>query len=153
MSVIISQETIAFINSKSTHKVLATTGKDGSPHVVLKESFFYEDGKLMYLELLEASLTNKNMIYSLWFDKKISINFFDKSGKSIQIKGKPVKAIVAGAVFEKYYEQIQAKDKDSDLAAVYFIEIDDVMEETYQIRRCDYEKKHPLYMHIDRIAK
>ncbi|WP_320974165.1 hypothetical protein [Dysgonomonas capnocytophagoides] len=153
MSIILSQEIVNFINSESTHKMLATVSPIGEPHLVYKKNMFYEDGKIVYLELLESSISNKNMIYSLWFEKKIAVNFFNENGISIQIKGVPVKAVVAGPIFEKYYNALQQEDPDYDLSTVYYIEICDVIDETYSVRRMEQSVKHPLYIHIDRLAK
>lgn len=149
----ISQELIDFINCDDNNKILATVGKDGIPHVVVKENLFIENNNIVYLELLEGSKTNKNMIYSLWFEKEVAINVFSNNGISYQIKGIPVKTIIAGPIFEKYYNYVTQIDEANDLAAIYYIEIKDIINETYEVRRTEHTERHPLYMHIDRLAK
>lgn len=153
MDISISEELIEFINCKDNIKVLATIGRDGIPHAVVKENMFIENNSIVYLELLEGSKTNKNMIYSLWFNKEVAINICDNGGTSFQIKGIPIKTIVAGPVFEKYYNYIIQEDPQNDLAAIYYIEIKEITNETYAIRRKEHAERHPLYMHIDRLAK
>lgn len=148
----IDKKYIQLINDPSAVKILSTVSKSGSPHVVVKQSIHYEDGKIVYLERLEGSKTNKHMTYSLWFNKIVAINVLSKDKLSIQIKGVPVKMLVAGSVFEKYYTSINEKDS-GDLAAVYYINIEEVIDESYETREQEHTKEFPLYMHIDRLAK
>lgn len=141
-----------FLN-KNAIKVISTIDPEGTPHVVIKNSLTVDSsGRIVFLELLEASVTNKNMVRSLWFNKKISILVFDGK-QSIQVKGTTVKILVAGSVYEEYYQQVQSRCEDDDLAAVYYIDVEEVLDETYGERKKIYENRHPLYMHIDRLAK
>lgn len=148
----INEQIIRAINDTSSIKFLATTDKDGVPHLVAKQSIHYKDGYIVYLERLEGSKTNQNMTYSLWFDKTVAINILSSDGKSIQLKGVPRKMINAGSIFEDYYKEINSID-NGDLAAVYYIEIHTISNECLEHREMEHSIKHPLYMHIDRIAK
>ena len=148
----IDNKYIELINDPSAVKILSTVSKSGIPHAVVKQSIHYEDGKIVYLERLEGSKTNKHMTYSLWFNKMVAINILSKDKSSIQIKGIPEKMLVAGSVFEKYYRSINEQDS-GDLAAVYYIKIKEIIDESYEIREQEHTKEFPLYMHIDRLAK
>lgn len=148
----IDNKYIELINDPSAVKILSTVSKSGIPHAVVKQSIHYEDGKIVYLERLEGSKTNKHMTYSLWFNKMVAINILSKDKSSIQIKGIPEKMLVAGSVFEKYYTSINEQDS-GDLAAVYYIKIKEIIDESYEIREQEHTKEFPLYMHIDRLAK
>ena len=148
----IDKKYIQLINDPSAVKILSTVSKSGIPHVVVKQSIHYEDGKIVYLERLEGSKTNKHMTYSLWFNKMVAINVLSKDKMSIQIKGVPEKMLVAGSVFEKYYTSVNKKDS-GDLAALYYINIKEVIDESYEIREQEHTNEFPLYMHIDRLAK
>lgn len=148
----IDNKYIELINDPSAVKILSTVSKSGIPHAVVKQSIHYEDGKIVYLERLEGSKTNKHMTYSLWFNKMVAINILSKDKSSIQIKGIPEKMLVAGSVFEKYYTSINEQDS-GDLAAVYYIIIKEIIDESYEIREQEHTKEFPLYMHIDRLAK
>lgn len=142
-----------YILDTNTVKVLATTDVNGTPHVVVKNSFTIDrEDRLLYLELLEGSTTNKNMIYSLWFNKLIAINMINDK-RSIQIKGVPSKAIVSGKIFEQYYLHLQQKDSDDDLATIYYINIVEVIDQSYLTKREIHKEQHPLYLHIDRLAR
>src|SRR6266540_2037257 len=110
MAVQLGQEIIELLTDKETIKVLATTDQNGVPHVVLKQTFqLGEDGNLLYLELLESSRTNKNLVRSIWFKRKVAIALKGKNGQSFQIVGKPLKVVVAGPVFQEHYVKIREK--------------------------------------------
>lgn len=154
MAVEISNEIREAIADENSIKVIATIDRHGVPHVVAKGSISVnEDGQIKYFELLESSQTNKNVTYALWFDKIVAINIITKEKKSYQIKGIPRRSLVAGREYEEAYVAAQKRNKDNDLAAVYFIEPVEVIEESYPVRLKEENEKHPLYLHLDRIAK
>jgi hypothetical protein len=154
MAIELSQEIKDAIADKDSIKVIATISRQGVPHVVAKGSLTVtEDGQLTYWELLEGSQTNKNVTYALWFDKTVAINVITKDKKSYQIKGIPRKSLVAGHGYEKAYAAAQDRNPENDLAAVYYIEPTEVIEESYPVRLQEERKKHPLYIHLDKLAK
>jgi hypothetical protein len=55
-------------------------------------------------------------------------------------------------VYEKYYAFAQQRDSENDLAAVYYIDVEEVIDESYPVRRAEEAVKHPLYIHLDRLA-
>ncbi|MBR6222928.1 MAG: hypothetical protein IKQ71_05785 [Lachnospiraceae bacterium] len=150
----ITKEIIDAIEDPESIKVLATIDRHGVPHVVAKGTISVtEDGQIRYYELLESSQTNKNVTYALWFDRQVAINIITKDKKSYQIKGIPRRSLVAGKEYEKAYVTVLERSADNDLAAVYFIEPVSVVEESYPVRLKEENEKHPLYIHIDRLAK
>lgn len=154
MAIALSQEIKDAIHDPKSIKVVASKDRYGEVHVVAKGSLFVTDeGQLAFLELLESSQNNKNFTYSLWFDQKVAVNIITEDRRSYEIKGIPVKSLVFGHEFEAHYKRVVEKDPDNDLAAVYFIEPIAVKEESYKVRRTEENKKHPLYLHLDRIAK
>lgn len=48
-----------------------------------------DDGTLAFYELLETSQTQKNLVYSIWFNKYVSVTVVTKDGRSYQLKGIP----------------------------------------------------------------
>lgn len=154
MAITLSKEVIEAIQDTQSIKVIASRDRHGDVHVVAKGSLSVTDeGQLYFLELLEGSQNNKNLIYSLWFNQKVAINIITTDRRSYQIKGVPVKSLVAGSEFEAFYESVVEKNPDNDLAAVYFIEPTEETEESYPVRREEHSRKHPLYLHLDRVAK
>lgn len=154
MSVVISEEIKQALADPASVKILASVSKEGIPHAVAKGSLTVnEKGQIVYFELLESSTTNRNLIYSLWFEKQVAVTVVTSEKKSYQIKGIPVKTRVFGKEFEEAYKQVQKRNPDNDLAAIYLIEPIEITEESYLFRKEQEEKKHPLYLHIDRLAK
>jgi hypothetical protein len=154
MAAEITQEIRDIFADKDSIKVLATSDEHGVPHVVAKGSLFISDeGDVVYLELLEKTVTGRNMTHSLWFDRKVAVNVISKDGRSFQIKGIPYKTLIAGKEYEKYYVEAEKRNPENDLTAVYFIKPDEVREETYPVRLKQQREKHPLYVHLDKIAK
>lgn len=155
MSIKITDEIKQAINAKDSIKVIGTISKEGIPHVTVKSSLSVtEDGKLTFFELLEKSQTQKNLVYSLWFDKTVTINVITADKKSYQLKGIPKKAVTSGRDFQNVYIKIQeAAGRDVDLSAIWYIEVDEMEEETFQVRRDKLEAQYPYELHVDRLAK
>lgn len=154
MAGLLNEKVVDAINDPKSIKVLASVDRHGVIHNVCKGSVLAtDDGWLKYWELLESSQTNKNVTYALWFDKEIAINVITEDRRSYQIKGIPRKNLNAGREYEENYIKAQEKNKDNDLAAVYYIEPTYVKEESYSVRLEEEREKHPLYMHLDRVAK
>jgi hypothetical protein len=154
MTIKLEEEIIELLNSKDTVKVLATLNRDNIPHVAFKEFLDVNaDGNILYLELIESSQTNSNMVNSIWFKRKVAINIKSQDGRSYQIKGTPIRALISGPIFENYYKLVSEKIEDGDLSTVWIIRPEEVINETYEIRKREEEEKHPLLKHVDRLAK
>lgn len=152
-SVQLSQEIIDTIHSEDTIAAIATIDKNGIPHVTYKDSFSVtENGELEFLEIIETSVTNKNLTYHLWFNKLVTINFLSKDKKSFLIKGKVERAIISGKEFEKRYVALRKKLGDIDLATVWRIAPTDFINNSFEKRRLEEEEAHPLLRHLDRLV-
>ncbi len=152
MAIELSKEIKELFSNKSSLKALASTDTEGVPHLVFKDSFHInDDGKIVYLEIIETSKTNKNLVSSIWFNKKVAINILAEDKRSYQIKGTPIKAIISGKIFEKYYREVQEKFGDWDLSTAWVIEPEEVREETFSVRRVTEEKEHLILRHLDRV--
>lgn len=154
MAATLSNEIRELFADSASIKVLATLDEVGFPHVVVKQSLQVgEDGNLLYLELLESSRTNKNLVRSIWYDQKVAIAVKGAGGQSYQIKGRPVKTHITGPLFQKHYAAVRQRLGDVDLAAVWVIEPDEVVNENFDARKAEEETAHPLFRHLDRLAK
>ncbi len=154
MSSEINKEIEEIINHEDTSKVLVTLNENGLPHAVVKQSIRVSDeGKLVYLELLESSKSYKNFTRSLWFNQKVVISISGKNGKSYQIKGMPEKILISGPIFEKYYINVREQLGDVDLAAVCIIDPEELTDESYATRFSEQESKQPIFKHLDRLAR
>lgn len=149
----LNKEIATLIASKDTVKVLSTIDANGNPHSVVKNSLQIDnDNKLIFFELIESSISNKNVLRALWFNKNISILISSSNGDSYQIKGIPVKTLISGEEFENYYRYVKENLNNSDLAAVWIIEPVEVINQGYNARKAIEEKKHPIFKHLDQIA-
>lgn len=154
MSIQLEQRVIEIIRDKNTIVSLATVDKEGIPHVTYKGSIQIGDtGDLTFYEIIETSITNKNLTYSIWFDKVIALNFLSDKRESYQIKAKVKKALIAGAEFKSAYKMIRDRFGDIDLSTIWMLEPIEVREETFQTRRVLEEEKHPLLRHLDRLTE
>lgn len=151
MAIELEKEVKDLLNHPDSKKVLATIDREGNPHVTVKNSIRVNDaGYIEYLEVIESSQTNKNMVNSIWFHKQIAINVLNEK-LSYQIKGIPYRAIVAGQEFEEKYNQVRGKYGDVDLSTVWLIEPIEVIDETFEKRRLEEEEEHPILKHLDRL--
>lgn len=151
---IFNERVVELLQDPATVKVLATVGGDGVPHAVVKQSLqLGEDGNLYYLEQLESSRSNSNMVRSIWFDKTVSVLLVGQGARAVQIKGRPIKAHITGALFQEQYNRLRAERPDADLAAVWVIEPESVIDENPAIRRSEEARKHPHFVHLDRLAR
>ncbi|WP_096704803.1 hypothetical protein [Magnetospirillum sp. 15-1] len=154
MTVSLSSDVVALLNAADTVKILATADADGAPHAVEKQSLHAaEDGTIHYLERLESSATNRNLVRAIWFDATVAIALKGGDGRTVQIKGRPVKAHITGALFQSHYVRLRETEGDADLAAVWVIEPTQVTDQSLARRRAAEEAAHPTFIHLDRIAK
>lgn len=143
------------IADPETLKVVASVGKNGIPHAVFKGSLHINnDGNIEYYELLESAKDNQNLVYSLWYGKKVAINILSKDGKSFEIIGTPIRTITSGHLFQEVYVALREKrGKDSDLGAIWIIQPEEIRNETFAVRKEEDEKNYPILKHIDRLVK
>lgn len=155
MSLHITEELKELINDRETIAVVSAVGKSGSPFSeVSRKLTLREDGRIAYYEFLESSQLQKNLVYSIWFDKEVIISLIGKNGKNYTVTGKPYQALIAGFEFEEEYEKVQQEFGDrTDLSTVWLIEIAGVSEDTYEAAKAREEKEHPYLMHMDHIYK
>ncbi len=154
MTATLTPEIIGLLNDPATTKVLTTVDANGAPHAVVKHSLHAgEDGTIHYLELLESSATNRNLVRGIWFDGKVSIALVAKDGRSVQIKGRPVKNHIAGPLFQRHYQRVRAELGDVGLAGIWVLEPDQVIDQSFAARQAEEEARHPTFIHLDRIAR
>jgi uncharacterized protein len=149
----LNAEILQLLDLPATTKIVATTDELGKPYAVA--STFLQagsDGALVHLELLEKSATNRNLLRSLWFDKKVSVTLCAADGRSFVIQGKPVKACISGLLFRHHYQRVRALLGDVDLASVWLIEPEEVVDETYAVRKKSEEERFPFSVHLDRLV-
>lgn len=155
MGVQIDKKIADLLKDPGTVKALATAGRDGAVHVVFKGSLgITPEGNLQFYELNETSRNNKNLVYSLWFERQIAINILSPDRTSFEIRGIPVRAIISGREFEEAYVSIRKRlGADADLSTIWIIEPVEIREETYGVRKEIERTDYPLVGHLDRFAR
>jgi len=149
----LSPEILHLLDQSNTTKIVATTDEFGKPYAIASPYLHAgPEGELVHLELLEKSATNRNLLRSLWFDKKVSVTLVAADGSNYVIQGRPVKALISGPIFRRHYQDVRLLLGDADLAAVWLIEPEEVVNETYAVQKLEEEERFPFSVHLDRLA-
>ncbi|AJE02161.1 hypothetical protein [Geobacter pickeringii] len=150
----LTKDIIDLIHDPATTTVLATLDGNGFPEAVVTDTIRVDEhGNLLYLELLESSGTNRNLVRSIWFNGRVAVAVGGKAGERWQIKGRPVKTHITGDLFLQHYQEVREQRGDVELAAVWVIEPDEVADERFETRKSEEERAHPSFRHLDRLAR
>ena len=150
----LSKKVVEAINDVESLKSIATVDKNGVPHVVYKGSLHLDnDGNLVFYDIIESSQINKNLVYAIWFNRKVAINILSKDRKSYLIIGTPKQSVTSGRAFEEVYKKLQEKRPDGDLNAIWTIIPESEKEETFSVRVEESAREFPILGHLDRFAK
>ena len=149
----LTEEIKKIINDKTTVAVISAVGKNGNPYSAVSSKLeIRQDGRLGFYSLLEASQIQKNLVYSIWFDKEVSISLIASDGRNFQLYAKPYQALIAGQEFEKAYEQSLVDfGEDADLSTVWLLDVVSVKESTYRVEKENQKKEHPYLGHYDHL--
>lgn len=150
---ILNEKLISDINNPATLKSVTAVLKSGVPHTVYKGSLHInDDGNIEFNDIFESSKINEALVYSIWFDKYITVNILTEDKRSYEIIGKPLLSITQGKYFEEVYKRLKY-EKDSDLNAIWIVEPLELREETFFVRKENQEKEYPFLKHLDRVVK
>lgn len=150
---VISEELKTEILQSATLKSVTAVLKSGIPHTAYKGSLHVdEDGKIRFYDIFESSKINEALVYSIWFDKYVTVNILTENKKSYEIIGKPERSITQGRVFEEVYKHLKA-EKGADLNAIWVIEPLEIHEQTFLARKKQQEEEYPFLKHLDQAIK
>ena len=139
-------------NDPEVIKFIATTDKDGVPSLEENNSIHLdEEGRIVILEPNEYSQTNRNLVHSIWFNKKVTIHVRASAERQFQVVGTPYKALITGARFESHYKKLRAQD--AELAAVWLIDAETYTDENPVARHARTNQGRLPLIHLDRIAR
>lgn len=126
-------------------------GKNGLPWIQkVWKAGIDEKGRIEIYELLESSQIQKNLVYSIWFQKKVLLHISFRDGRSFVIVTKPYQALIAGGEFEQKYEEcLREFGEDTDLSTVWKLDAEKLVEETYEEAKKREREEHPYLMHMD----
>jgi hypothetical protein len=103
--------------------------------------------------LLESSRTNRNLVRGIWYDRPVAVLLTGQGDRSFQIKGVPIKAHVSGPIYQRHYKIARERLGDVDLAAVWVIRPDEIIDQSWTTRSQEERNKHPTFTHLDRLVK
>ncbi|NTW84273.1 MAG: pyridoxamine 5'-phosphate oxidase family protein [Chlorobiaceae bacterium] len=145
------EELIELINDPAAVKLVGTVDAEGTPHLVVKGTLTTLDGEhIVFAEGYEGTKSNKNLVRSIWFDGKVSINV-TKGISSYQIKGRPYKYLITGSVFRTLLDRAREKrGPEADIAGVWVIVPEEVRNESPGVRAREVigERGH-FHQHLD----
>lgn len=148
----ISEEVKKIIQNKNSIKVVSSQDKEGVINSAPKGSLqVSEDDELTYVEVLESSKSYSNAVYSIWFDKKISVLVVGEDRESYLIHGHVKKILTCGREYEEYYRKYQ-EAKGFDIAGVVKISVEDVQDLNLAKAIERQKKEHPFFSHYDSLA-
>jgi hypothetical protein len=155
MPIVLDDKVRSLFADPASKKVLSTVGEDGVPHTVFKGSMAVDsDGNIRFNEIIESSLTYKNLTYSLWFNRPVSINIIGEDKTSFEIIGKPIRTLICGDEFEEaYVKMLELLGNEGDLAAVWIIVPEKIRENTFKKRLHEHNTNYPLIGHLDKYLK
>jgi hypothetical protein len=135
-------------------KFIATCDEHGVAHLEENASIHVDvEGRLVLLELNEYSRTNRNLVRSIWFDKKVTLHVRSGRERQFEVVGKPYKALISGPRFEDHYRRLRAEDADAGLSTVWLIEPIEISDENPELRREREARGRLPLVHLDSIAR
>jgi len=153
MADVLTEEIINAINKEGTLKSIASVDQYGIPHIVYKGSLHInEDGNLEFNEVLEDSKNSKNMVGSLWLNKKVAVQILTVDFESYEIIGTVERAVTSGSKFEEVYKSLISRSPDSGLSAIWTIIPESVRNESFKERLKQSRNDNPYLRHLDRFV-
>ena len=140
----LSKEIVEALQDPRKMKTLTTVDKEGMPHTVpIGYMSLVEDGNIAFMELLDTSRTQKNLLNCLWFNKDVSILVSDdwENGKVYQVKGSPYKFLIYGPIWDQFLKGIWQMIPEADPAGVWLITPKEVRNQNYFERRKGEEER------------
>lgn len=126
---------------------------DGAPYTTVTDLLEpAANGAILYLEPLESSAANRNLVRSIWFDRPVSIAPGALDGRRFHIRGRVRRTHIAGPFFQERYVALRERRGDLDLAAVWEIVPTAVEDQDFDRLKAE-EARHPFFRHLDRIAR
>ena len=133
-----------YLQDPAKIKTITTIDREGMPHSVpINSTVVLEDGTIAFMELLETSNTQKNMLNCYWFEKDVCILVVDDWGKGsiYQIKCTPYKFLTEGPIWEQFLDEVWKILPDSDPAGVWLLKPKEIRNQNYFERKKAEEER------------
>ena len=149
---ILNEELIGLIGNKNSIKIVSSLDKEGVINSAPKGSLeISADNELTYVEVLESSKSYSNIVYSIWFDKAVSVLVVGENREAYLIHGHVKKILACGREYEEYYRRYQ-EARGFDIAAAVKLSVDDVQDLNLAKGIERQKKEHPFFSHYDSLA-
>ena len=136
---------------KNNIKIISALSENGCPSVAFRNCIFVNlEGEIILLEPVETSNNNRNLTYSIWFNKKVVIALWSFEEYGLLAYATIKKVIISGREFEKYYKLYLHDYNGTDLAAVWVMTVDNIVETGEKIEILQEQKKYSSIGHLDR---
>jgi hypothetical protein len=142
----LTEEVINLLKNPYTVKYLTTVDEEGIPNTVFKGSLTALDkNTIAYVELIENSLTQRNMLKNFWYNKRpVSISIFNPGRNiSYQIKGEPYKFVVEGEIWKDFLNRVRSIIPDVNPSGVWLIRPKEIINQNYNIKKTEISEKKP----------
>ena len=146
-------EVINLLEQKDTVKVIATVSKEGIPHVVTRRCLHAEGDLLVFYEQLQSSQTNRDLVYSIWFHKQVSVLLLGADGSRFTVEAVPEKSITAGREFEEVYNRLRSHSDRADLNAIWYLKPHKIDKSDYLTLKQREEVEFPMLAHLDQLVR
>ena len=93
----------SLLENPNNVKIVTTVDKDGNPHSVPVNSVMVmDDGNIAFMELLDTSRTQKNLLNCYWFKKDVPVLVIGDwaKGEAFQITCSAYKFLTEGPVWD-----------------------------------------------------
>lgn len=149
---LINEELKKLIEDKNTIKVVSSQNREGIINSAPKGSLEISgDNELTYVEVLESSKSYRNIVYSIWYDKKVSVLVVGADRETYLIHGHVKKILTCGSEYEEYYKRYQ-EARGFDIAAAVKLEIETVDNLNLAEKIKKQKEEHPFFTHYDSIS-
>ncbi len=138
---------IEAVNDPETVKVLTTSHKDGSPHIIFHNYLIaVDENTLAYLELFEFSRTYTNLLHHFWDRKIISIGIFNaKRGVNHQIKGSLRRLLKDGPIWNELLGKIWDDRPEANPTGVWLINPLKIINQNFSAILAEIENRRSNY--------
>lgn len=90
---------------KNNIKIVSTISENGYPSIAFRNCLFTNsEDEIILLEPVETSVNNRNLTYSIWFNKKVLIALWNFERYGLLAYATIKRVIISGKEFEKYYK-------------------------------------------------
>ncbi|HWQ77674.1 MAG TPA: hypothetical protein VN381_02600 [Anaerovoracaceae bacterium] len=148
------QELIELLDKPDSVKVLGTLNADGSPRLAINKSLTTLDGKTLILsEELEKTLSNKNLVRSIWFDKRVSV-YISNGPVAYEVRASVNRCFIIGGQFVEMLTRARKEyGPDADITDAWELIPREVVNVSPEVVRREQQLLHPfLDIHLDRAS-